>query len=138
MNDALRYMMLGQVSFEELRQSLTQQFNEPGSVTGLVLAALTLAAVVILAWLLQRWQERRRVPADMWDAPGLYRELLDRLDLPEDQRGVLTAVARDLRLANPAVILISRRLFDESMEAWGTRHRGSDVLVGRIRQRLFP
>ncbi len=134
--------MLGQARFEELRQALSREFSENGSALeiGMVIAALV--GLIALTWMLQRWQQRPQTPSEPFDAKGLFQELLGKLDMPEDQRELLSTMVKELRLPNPAVILISRRMFDENLLAWQTRRSASlpvgDVLPARIRQRLFP
>jgi len=135
--------VLGQMQrFEELRQALTREFNDNGSTTEILIVLLALAGLVALTWYLQRWQQGPKKVTEPFDAQALYAELLGKLDMPDDQRQLLETVAKDLRLPNPAVILISRRLFDENLLAWQAQRRSGpptgDVLPGRIRQRLFP
>ena len=143
MSMVLAPMVLAQMQrFDELRRALTREFSDHNSTNEILIVLAALAALVILTWLLQRWQQRPRTVSEPFDAKGLFTELLGKLDMPDDQRHLLETMANDLRLPNPAVILISRRLFDENLIAWQSRRHSDrpagDVLPGRIRQRLFP
>jgi hypothetical protein len=134
--------VLAQVKFEELRQALSREFADNGSAVEILMVIAALVLLVAIAWSLQRWQQRPQAPSEPFDATALFAELLVKLDMPDDQRDLLTTMAKELRLANPTTMLLSRRMFEENLLTWAAQRKRSrpigDVLPGRIRQRLFP
>jgi len=134
--------VLGQVPFEQLREALSREFSSNGSALEIGIVVAALFGLIAVAWMLQRWQQKPRSDTGPFDSKQLFQELLGKLDMPEDQVQLLTTMAKEMRLPNPTVLLISRRLFDENLLTWQAQRKESqpvgDVLPGRIRQRLFP
>ncbi|MHC4696332.1 MAG: hypothetical protein ACYTFA_06290 [Planctomycetota bacterium] len=131
-----------------VQRAVRNQFQEGGS-TGMVLLMIAgiLSLALVTYWLTRRLQENEGARVRPDDPKKLYRDLLDKLDLPSAQRRALDTVARDLRLQNPAKIFLSPFLFDRCMDQWGdaggragldTREGPSERLVAQIRTALFP
>ncbi len=131
----------------ELRRAIRDEFQTGGSILGVLLALLGLAAVVLLAYLLAELQRKRAVgPAKNDDPERLYRDLLGKLGLATDERQVLDTLAREMRLKHPAVILLSEALFDRHVAGWRARWDRPPVkggpapdgdTIARVRTRLF-
>lgn len=130
-----------------VQRAVRDQFQEGGSTGVALLIVVGIVGLVLVAyWLTRRLNldsgERARP-----DDPGkLYRELLDKLDLPPAQRRILDTVAKDLRLRNPAKILLSPKLFDRCVDQWEETRGQADTraaegpperLIHQIRTALF-
>ena len=131
-----------------VQQAVREQFQEGGS-TGVALLMIVgiLALALIAYWLTRRVNRDQDERARVDDPSRLFRDLLDKLDLPLPQRRILDAVVKDLRLQHPAKILLSPTLFDRCVDQWGAARGRAEVEVGQgsperlisqIRTALFP
>ncbi len=127
-------------------QAVREQFNQ-GSTFGSILVVLAgLVALVTAVYFLNRWDQKATAHSEPSDAQRLFRDLVVRLGLNDSQRHLLDAVAKDLRLKNPTVLLLSERAFDRHVQEWAARGKGRPALgpaereqiVSRMRSRLFP
>ena len=126
-------------------QAVRAQFNKGGTLGSMLIVLAGLIALVLLVYFLNRLEQKATTHTEPSDAQRLFRDLLARLGLTESQRRLLDAVARDLRLKNPTVLLLSERLFDRHVEEWAASQKaraaaapGREQLVSRMRARLFP
>lgn len=133
--------------FDRMQESIYEQFRQGGSLYEALLVVLAILAVVAAVFFAQRWQDRRRAAAAPNDPEGLFTELMEHLGLADGQRAFLRELALELRLPNPAVLLLCPLLFDRHVEDWRLRHAHQAAanglepraaLVGQIRRALFP
>ncbi len=108
----------------EFSKSISDHFQKGGSGTAILLVIAGIIAFVVIVYLITRRQERAANPALRNDPHLLFARLLERLRLPSVQRDALTVMSRDLRVAHPATLLISDRLFDEAAGKWIEQHPG--------------
>lgn len=133
--------------FDRMQESIYEQFRQGGSLYEALLVVLAILAVVAAVYFVQRWQDRRRAAAAPNDPHELFAELMEHIGLADGQRAFLKEIALELRLSNPAVLLLCPKLFDSHVEDWRMRHahrapvNGVEpraVLLGQIRRALFP
>lgn len=105
--------VLLEVQSDYFYESLRSRFTESGSFFSVILVVFGVVGLVALVYAATQFQRRRQAPRSVNDADALYRSLVDRLPITDEQRRVLTIVEKAARLPNPAVLLISRKLFDE-------------------------
>ena len=131
----------------ETLQGVRNRFQEGGSFTMLLLVLLGIGAVVLVAYWLTLQQHRAERRARLGDPRGLFRTLQDKLGLTSIQRQLIDTIATDLRIENPAVILICPALFDHHLSVWSANRRKSIAsvdkpslpgVVAELRTRLFP
>jgi len=113
--------LLGQVVIKELdtlQQSLKQELHrgvEPRSALLVLGAAIILLAIVY-------WPRRRKAvikaAPEINDSFKLFKDLTTKLPLNPQQQGLLTQVAREMRLEHPAVLLICAALFGKHTHDW--------------------
>jgi len=127
-------------------QAVREQFNQGGTFGSILIVLAGLVALVSLAYFLNRLEQRATAHSEPSDAQRLFRDLVVRLGLNDSQRHLLDAVAKDLRLKNPTVLLLSERAFDRYVQEWSVRQKDRpplgpaerEQIVSRMRGRLFP
>ena len=129
----------------ETLRAVRGRFQEGGSFAVILLLMATVLSIFWIANLFAKRQRRTRATTLPPDPGRLFSDLMSRLGMTPQQRKALEHVARDLRLANPAAILVSETLFDRGLERWRA-DRPSDqpespaptALMTEIRATLFP
>lgn len=121
-------------------------FQNGGSI-GVALLYVVGAALAIglVCGVLMACQRRAAGGVRMDDPQKLYRDLMNALMLSKPQRALLEQMAKDMRWAQPAAVLLSPVRFDKSCEAWCTSRFGaaSDSgdaprpAIADIREKLF-
>jgi hypothetical protein len=131
----------------DAQRGVRDRFQEGGSVAVVLLVLLALVVVVFGVYCLTLRQDKADLAVQRADPQKLFRDLLHRLDLAPSQRRLLGAVAKDLRLEQPSVILLSPVLFDRYVRKWQTgRYRevgnrgdlSQSELVAQTCDVLFP
>lgn len=129
----------------ETLRAVRGRFQEGGSIAVVLLLVATFILIFWIANLIAQRQRRARATTLPADPGRLFADLMSRLGLTPQQCKALEHIAGDLRLANPAVILLSPTLFDRGLERWQAA-RSSDppesadptALMTEIRATLFP
>ena len=145
MTDAVPLQVTG---LTEAQRAVRDHFQGGGSIGSVLLVVVVVAGIVLVACCVA-WIQRRRTRkhAPIRDPKRLLGDLLEGLSLTASQRRLLERVAKDLRLENPAVLLLSPTLFDRHMDRWRALNRpshrdagrrGEDQTVTRTREVLFP
>ena len=126
-------------------QAVRNQFNQGGTLDSILVVLAGLVALVSAVYFLNRLDLKATAHSEPSDAQRLFRDLLTRLGLNDAQRHLLDAVAKDLRLKNPTVLLLSERAFDRYVQEWAGRQKGRaplgterEQVISRMRGRLFP
>ena len=126
-------------------QAVRDQFNQSGTLDSILVVLAGLVALISAVYFLNRLDQRATAHSEPSDAQRLFRDLLTRLGLNDSQRHLLDAVAKDLRLKNPTVLLLSERAFDRYVQEWAGRQKGRaqlgtdrEQIISRMRGRLFP
>ena len=123
-------------------QAVREQFNKGGTLGSVLIVLASLAGLVLLVYCLNRLEHKSTKNTEPSDAQRLFRDVLAKLGLNEAQRQLLEGVAKELRLKNPTLLLLSERLFDQHVREWAGRQKGRaaerDKVVSRMRSRLFP
>ncbi len=109
--------ILLQLSPPDRLEAVQRYLNREGSVRGLVLTLLGFAAFGILVLILHRLHRRTRA-GDVDRPRRLFRKLIPRLGVSVPQRGLLLRITSDLRLQNPTVLLLGRRVFEARVQEW--------------------
>ncbi|MGB2986278.1 MAG: HEAT repeat domain-containing protein, partial [Phycisphaerae bacterium] len=131
----------------EIQRAVRDRFQEGGSLGMVVFIVLVLAGIVFIVFYLTRRQRNRDHSARRADPQRLFNDLLHKLDTMPEQRHLLEAVAKDLHLKRPAVILLCPALFDRYIGEWQTRQRSASThaagasrsqLILKARGVLFP
>ena len=136
-----------QSGLTEAQRAVREHFVQGGSAGTVLLITIGLCGAVWLAYFLSTRTHQAGAGDFCADAHKLFRDLMRRLNLAAPQRSWLRRVANDLQLDHPAVILLSRDIFDECVGRWreknaeaspaSSTHGRSPVAVG-IRETLFP
>lgn len=129
------------------RQAVEEQFRSGGTFTSAFLAIFGLIVLVVgAAWLSERQRRKMDQIDDLRDPLRLYMSLVTRLDLLPPQRNLLTRIGKELKLPQPAAILLSETQYDGRTAEWLEKHGPTDssalksdveVLV-KARAKLFP
>ncbi len=93
-------------------------FQEGGSAVVAAGVLLVIVFAVAVSWWLNRRiepPERREEVADPWK---VFNGLQRAMELQTMQRNLLRSVAKELRLPNPSVLLLSPSLFDRYVDRW--------------------
>jgi|GEM_PF-5976644 len=123
-----------------VQQAMHDQFQKGGTYGSVALTIAGLAAMVVMVYALQRWYDATHHGKDESSHPiRLFRELLRRMNVSQQEREMITQIARDQRCKNPAALLISDRLFDEYTGAWRAKNTRANtgVELDALRERLF-
>ena len=134
----------------EVLQGVRDHFQGGGRVAPVVVVLLGLVLTLLVAYGLSRRQTRPAGGAGRADPQALFQRLLGKLELAAPQRQLLASMAQELRLENPAVILLSPALLDRYLDVWQTRpsspparptganREGFAELIAQTRAALFP
>ncbi len=131
----------------EIQRVVREHFHEGGSLATVLFVLSGIAVVVLLAYGLTIRQRRVERIARSADPRGLFRDLQGKLGLTSPQRQLLDTMAKELRIENPAVILLCPALFDRYLGAWSVKRRkaiiGADEssrpdVAAELRTTLFP
>jgi hypothetical protein len=133
-------------SYDALARTMREQFNKGLSLSSLAVFLGVTLGVALLMFLLSRLQGGPRNRSKPDDASRLFQSVLSRLRLTFAQRRLLKAMARELRLGNPSVILLSRARFQRAaeeyrvalMRAGNSAGAVSPQSLGRLSRALFP
>ena len=126
---------------EAMRRGFTSK-TDPGSgvYTSLLVVALILMLVVVGLLVLNRMQQGRQA-REKGSARSLFREVLRKLSLASKDRALLRRVADELKLENPAVMLLTPGIFAETAYAYAgakTGNAGADLQrLALICKRIF-
>ncbi len=124
----------------EFYRAVRDQFTRGGSPVKAVLAILVIVVLVVVVYIVNRFERRVSAPVETNDPQRLFRDMMHKLGLSAEQREQLDILSREMRLENPAVIVLSEKLFDQSITQWRGRSEDPQAreLLGRLRARLFP
>ena len=126
--------ILLQVKGMDLFDSLRQRFAAGGDWTDAVVVLLAFG--VLFSLLLAGHTLHRRRRGEQCRPKQLFRRLLLRLDLSVPQRDLLRRLATDRRLDNPAVLLLSRGIFESHASQWADGALGRSEETARRLQEL--
>lgn len=99
------------------QRAVRDHFQQGGSFSGTVIVVSVLLIALVLLYLAGRREQRNRRQSA--EAPQrLFLSVVLQLPLERRQRQALLSLARDLRLANPTTILLSREMFDQAVVDW--------------------
>jgi len=129
-----------QAPLTEVQRALRDYLTEGGSLLTVVVVLLVIAGAVVMAYLLTRRQRKTQSPPVLNDPQLLFENLLRGLQLTAGQRGLLRAFARESHPEQPALLLVSARLFDRHVaEQDRSSSSPSDGhVLAQIRSVLFP
>ncbi len=136
---------LGQGDLTPIQRGVRDHFIEGGSI---LTAALVLAFCLLMVGFV--YVVTRRMAIRSGTTPSgkqLFRLGLDGVSLSAPQRMMLSAVAIAERVENPAVLLLSRPLFDQHVDRWlglkdlaqiDDKTRSKIQTARELRAALFP
>lgn len=137
--------ILAEGRLSETMQAVKDHFDHGGSLSvGAAVIGVCLAALVLTYWLTRRLEIRRGENAT---PKHLFHQALDGLPLSPPQRSMLATVAMAQGLEHPTTLLLSRPVFDRSVDAWlGLKRRPkiddktkAQIHLARgLRAMLFP
>ncbi len=134
-------LLLGQAgALSETQQAVREQFQHGGSVGAVILVAFGVLFVVVIVHSLTRVLKKNR-GAQRDDPERLFRDVLRKMRVPEPQRRLLDALAREVRLVQPATMLVSEAVFERCVRRWQAVERRNPrdaELVDQTRKILFP
>ncbi len=125
-----------QSGLTEAQRAVREHFVQGGSAGTVLLVTIGLGVAVWLAYSLSRRTHQAGARDSCNDAHKFFRDLMRRLNLAAPQRRWLSRVANDLRLDHPAVILLSRDIFDECVGRW--REENAEAPPASNRHGRFP
>jgi hypothetical protein len=105
-----------QISSSERYQSMRERFVQGGEPTELALVLLALAGLFALLLGLQAFRRRRQQEPNR--PAKLFSRLISGLQLTVAERDLIRRIARDSRLENPAVLFVSRAIYEAHGERW--------------------
>ena len=115
---------------------------EPGVGWNLIYVLALLACLLAIAWLFNRWQQRR-ANSQVLEPMSLYLRVQRKLGLSPLDQWRLWRLAKVSRAEHPAALLISARMYDEAVRQYcSARGRlgdrsGAAPHFASIRSRLF-
>lgn len=109
------------------QRAVRDYIHEGGTAAGVAWLMLVLALIIVVAYFATRPKDRALDGAIRPCPQRFFRTLLARLGLTAPQRRVLISVAADLRLINPAAMLLAPTLFDRYTEQWRSRRDSQAV-----------
>lgn len=124
-------------------RALEKQFHREDTGSSMLIVVGVLAALIAIVYWASRIDRRPPAPVET-DHPGrVFRDALHRLGFSPAQQRTLEAFARDTKLAHPAVLLLSERLFNEHATKWHSVRNASTVdpeaeTLRKAKTRLFP
>lgn len=130
-----------------VQRSVRDHFQTGGSLIAAGMMVLIIALLVASAYAVARLTERSTARMPTNDPPALFRSLLKRLGVDQEQRKWLERVAREQSLANPSVLLLSPTAFEAGFQKWrmGRDHspnaeveRTAAAMITATRDTLFP
>ncbi|UCE59556.1 MAG: hypothetical protein JSU63_19200 [Phycisphaerales bacterium] len=115
-----------------IQEAVRNQFQEGGSPVTALFIVVGMVAVIILAyWLTKAFRLGEAPTVQRRDPMQLYQELSRKLSLSETQLLILDSVVEDLRLEEPARLLMSAAMFDRCIDQWREhRSRSADKTGG--------
>lgn len=125
-------------------RSVQQRFQEGGSVFWSSVVLVVAVGLIYLTYVISARLQRGPAGRKKQTPRQPFQELMQQLGLTAPHRRLLEAVAGDLHLPQPMVLLLSVKLFDSHMHEWHDmqrqlgRVRGDRFLVEQLRVRLFP
>ena len=130
----------------EVQNAVRDYFQQGGSIASALFVLLGIVIILFTAYYLTHRRQQREESAHRADPEGLWGHLLQRLDLTPDQQQWLATVAKELRLTQPTVILLSPVLFQQHLASWQQRKSGPTQVAGstdrewvaKITDILFP
>ncbi len=131
----------------ETQRAVSEHFQRGGSITAILIILSCLVAVILVVALLTMRQRHADPNRVVNDPRRLYQDLLEKLGLAPSQQEFLQAIATDLDLSHPTVILLSSRLLDQRCGEWSRKGHGravgldgseADILLTGVRAHLFP
>ena len=133
-------LTLAQDHLNDTLRGLRDYLRVGGSLLTAVLVFLVIVGVVALTYFLTRHQRRTQSPSVPNDPHLLFENLLRGLQLSAAQRTLLRTFAHESQPDQPALLLVSARLFDHHVTACGPSlaSSGDSQAIARIRDVLFP
>lgn len=131
----------------DVQQAVRESMRSGDTPMTIVLMLLVLAGIVLLTYLLSKYAGSWEFSFKKKSPHPFFLHLLKKMDLTATQRKWLDRLVTDLQMRQPTKILLSPKLFDESVCAWNKRgHRRDSKLspsdqaevVNRLRAYLFP
>ncbi len=137
---------LGQLN--AVQESVRQQFEQGGSIGGLLLVLGCIIALIVLVVLATRWQALKSGKAESQNPSRLFREILAELRLSTAEQQWLRDQAKAHRVTNPLTSLLSPVMFDQlavkcgvsegSSPPWKNPVDFSPNQIRAVRKKLFP
>ena len=131
----------------EAMKGVQRHFERGGAVGSAVAIILSLFALVLLVHLLTRRDRSAQAGGKRSDPQRLFRDMLAGLQLTPQQGKSLMTISKELGLAHPSVLLLSRTVFDRHVKTWQTKPRSSSQAghapthkehFAEVRAVLFP
>ncbi len=128
------------------QRAVRDHLHEGGTANEFVWLLVVLALIIVVAYFATRPKDRAIGGVQRPSPQRFFRSMLTRLGLTTPQRRVLTLVAAELRLTNPAAMLLAPTLFDRYTEQWRSKNQGrntpdsdtsDDTTVEELRRHLF-
>jgi len=126
-------------------QAVKDYFSHGGSFSAAAaVIGVCLAVLALTFWLTRRLEIRA---GRTGNPQHLFHQVLDGLPLSPTQRSMLTTVAMARGLEHPAVLVLSRPVFDRNVDAWlgldrrpkiDDKTRAQIHLARELRALLFP
>lgn len=124
-------------------QAMRDQFSGEGLGQSMLIGVIVFGVFFVILVIVHRF-DQRPPKAEEVDHPGLvFRETLQKLGFAPSQLVVLESLITEVKPPHPAALLLSEKLFDQSVNTWHSK-RGSSVTpeqretLDKARTRLFP
>lgn len=135
--------MHSMLALTKAQESVRDFLQKGGSILGVVLTLLCLAAIVVVAYglseMLNRFRASRERPENR---TKLFYDLLHGLKLANYQRKFLQNLASRQALANPSTLLVSRQIYDKCVESLARSRTAMSAderrIASEVRKVLFP
>jgi hypothetical protein len=117
MNTVMWWWVLGQANAGRVR-GIRDSFGDTdsgGGAGGVILFFLLAALVVLLAY---AWLRAHQTSQPVHNAFKLFEDALGSLGLSGEDRSLLKRMVRDLRLEQPAQLLLNAGHFDRTVDKW--------------------
>jgi len=122
----------------EALRAMRDQFQQGGSLVGLLFAILLIAALLAVVYVAVELQRRKQEGSLNRKTPlNLFEDLLAGLRLSNEEQAFLKSACQAAGLPHPAAALISEKLFDQTIKGLPDRNMLSPAQLASLRGKLF-
>lgn len=120
----------------QIQQAVGEYFQTGGGYLSVALVLLGIVAAMAIAIWLSRRQEEAQSETTPSNPRKLFHDLLSELNLTIQQQAMLKAMAADMNMAQPTVMLLSPKIYAHTVKAWHKLNKHSPKTSRKINPQL--